>query len=71
MPEHIQPFVRCIPASQMIFGYCNGNGFEEQFNSSEAYQDAWQRFQKRVERESESANKTDPCIVLARNSLDS
>ena len=61
--EHLQPFVRRIPASLIIFGYCDGKAFEEEFESPEEYDAAWQRFQTRVARECES-NKADPCVVL-------
>jgi hypothetical protein len=62
-PEQLQPFVRRVSAALIIFGYCDGNAFEEQFESSEEYEAAWQRFQTQIERERES-KKADPCIVL-------
>lgn len=68
-PEQLQPFARRVPAALIVFGYCDGKAFEEQFESSEEYEAAWQRFQKHIERERES-NKPDPCIVLDEHSPD-
>jgi hypothetical protein len=61
-PEHLQPFVRRVPADLIILGYCDGKAFEEQFESSETYESAWQRLQAQVERERE-AKQADPCVV--------
>jgi hypothetical protein len=63
-PEQRQPFVRRVPAAQIIFGCCDGKAFEEQFESPEEYEAAWQRFQKQVERENEANTQVDPCFVL-------
>jgi hypothetical protein len=62
-PEQLQPFVRRVPAALIIFGYCDGKAFEEQFDSSAKYEAAWRRSQKQIDRERKS-NKVDPCIVV-------
>jgi len=47
-PEQCRPFVRCVPSDFIIFGYDGEKTFEEQFESNEQYDEAWQRYREQI-----------------------
>lgn len=66
-PAQLEPFVRRVPAALLLLGYCDGKAFEEEFESVEKYEAAWQHYLTEVEQLRKS-NLADPCIALADRS---
>jgi hypothetical protein len=56
--------VRRVPASLIIFGYCDGKTFEYEYQSREEHDADWQRLQEKIEQESELKFQADPSITL-------
>jgi hypothetical protein len=44
-----EPFVRKIPRSCIILGYCGGQAFEQQFDTTEDFEAAWHRYSVQVD----------------------
>ncbi len=61
--QPLEPFVRKVPSDLILFGCCNGETFEEQYDSEAAYTAALHRYEQQVELERTGRPQPDSCVV--------
>jgi hypothetical protein len=60
----LKPFLRKAASNLLVFGYCGGSTFEEQYQSEEAYDAACQRYEERIRQEVAASPQADACVVV-------